>query len=43
MSRIQCPAADWLYDRVARNRYAIFGKKPVCMTPRADIRARFLG
>jgi predicted DCC family thiol-disulfide oxidoreductase YuxK len=36
-------AADWLYDRVARNRYAVFGRKPVCMIPCADIRARFLG
>jgi predicted DCC family thiol-disulfide oxidoreductase YuxK len=40
---IPCPAADWLYDRIARNRYAIFGRKPACMIPRADIRARFLG
>lgn len=34
--------ADWLYDRVARNRYAVFGRKPVCMLPRPDLAARFL-
>jgi predicted DCC family thiol-disulfide oxidoreductase YuxK len=34
--------ADWLYDRVAKNRYAIFGKKDICMIPRADISRRFL-
>ena len=34
--------ADWLYDRVARNRYAVFGRKAACMLPRADLAARFL-
>jgi len=34
--------ADWLYDRVARNRYAIFGKKAACMIPSRDLAARFL-
>jgi predicted DCC family thiol-disulfide oxidoreductase YuxK len=34
--------ADWLYDSIARNRYAIFGRKPACMVPRPDIAARFL-
>lgn len=34
--------ADWLYDRVARNRYAIFGKKQSCMIPRPELKARFL-
>jgi predicted DCC family thiol-disulfide oxidoreductase YuxK len=34
--------SDWLYDRVARNRYALFGKKDVCMVPRKDIAPRFL-
>jgi predicted DCC family thiol-disulfide oxidoreductase YuxK len=35
--------ADWMYDRVARNRYAVFGKKSVCMVPRADMMGRFIG
>ena len=34
--------ADWLYDRVARNRYAVFGKKAACMIPSRDLAARFL-
>jgi predicted DCC family thiol-disulfide oxidoreductase YuxK len=33
---------DWLYDRVARNRYRLFGRRPVCMIPAPDVRARFL-
>lgn len=33
---------DWLYDRVAQNRYAIFGKKTACMIPTAALKARFL-
>jgi predicted DCC family thiol-disulfide oxidoreductase YuxK len=24
---------DWVYDRIARNRYALFGKRDVCWTP----------
>jgi predicted DCC family thiol-disulfide oxidoreductase YuxK len=39
------PAAltDWFYDRVARNRYRLFGKRDSCRLPAADERARFLG
>jgi predicted DCC family thiol-disulfide oxidoreductase YuxK len=33
---------DWLYDRDARNRYAVFGRKAACMVPRRDLAARFL-
>ena len=33
---------DWLYDRVAKNRYALFGRKDTCMMPTPEIRARFL-
>ncbi|GLK57631.1 putative DCC family thiol-disulfide oxidoreductase YuxK [Methylopila capsulata] len=32
---------DWLYDRVARNRYRIFGRKTVCETPDPAHRHRF--
>jgi predicted DCC family thiol-disulfide oxidoreductase YuxK len=32
---------DWLYDRVARNRYRWFGRRP-CLVPTPDVRARFL-
>jgi predicted DCC family thiol-disulfide oxidoreductase YuxK len=36
------PVADWLYDRVARHRYRLFGRKDVCMMPSADLARRFL-
>lgn len=32
---------DWLYDRVARNRYQIFGRKTACETPGPAHRHRF--
>jgi len=35
------PVRDWLYDRVARNRYRLFGKRDVCMAPTPELRARF--
>jgi predicted DCC family thiol-disulfide oxidoreductase YuxK len=39
------PAAltNWFYDRVARNRYRIWGKRDSCRLPTGDERARFLG
>ena len=29
------PLRNWLYDRVARNRYAVFGKRAICRLPSA--------
>jgi predicted DCC family thiol-disulfide oxidoreductase YuxK len=37
------PIRDWLYDRIARNRYQIFGKRDRCLAPTPDIADRFLG
>ncbi|MDF1546177.1 MAG: thiol-disulfide oxidoreductase DCC family protein [Bacteroidales bacterium] len=34
---------DWLYDRVAKNRYRMFGKKDSCMIPTPELKAKFLG
>ncbi len=34
---------DWLYDRIARNRYAIFGRCDTCLVPDETLRERFLG
>lgn len=34
---------DWFYDRVAHNRYRLWGKRDSCRLPSADERARFLG
>ena len=38
-----CPTLlrDWLYDRVARNRYRLFGKREDCMAPTPELRERF--
>lgn len=32
---------DWLYDRVARNRYGLFGRKQSCELPDPALRHRF--
>jgi len=36
------PLRDWAYHRIARNRYALFGKTDTCLIPGPDIRARFV-
>ncbi|MGL4491086.1 MAG: thiol-disulfide oxidoreductase DCC family protein [Rhizobiaceae bacterium] len=36
------PLKNWLYDRVARNRYRLFGKRDACMVPEPNVKARFL-
>jgi predicted DCC family thiol-disulfide oxidoreductase YuxK len=36
------PLRDWLYQRVARNRYAIFGRGDMCALPDPAFRARLL-
>jgi predicted DCC family thiol-disulfide oxidoreductase YuxK len=33
---------DWLYDRIARNRYALFGRTERCMLPPPEWRDRFI-
>lgn len=33
---------DWLYDRVMRNRYRLFGRLDGCMVPTPETAARFL-
>jgi predicted DCC family thiol-disulfide oxidoreductase YuxK len=33
---------DWLYNRIALNRYRLFGKTAVCFTPSDDLSKRFL-
>lgn len=33
---------DWLYDRIALNRYTLFGRTDRCMIPQRQWRARFL-
>lgn len=36
------PLADWLYDRVAQNRYALFGRTDSCMIPPPEWHERFI-
>jgi predicted DCC family thiol-disulfide oxidoreductase YuxK len=36
------PLRDWLYDRVARNRYSLFGRTESCLVPTPDIARRFV-
>lgn len=33
---------DWLYDRIARNRYRLFGRTDVCLQPDASWRDRVI-
>ena len=33
---------DWFYDRLARNRYSLFGRRSACLIPEAGIADRFL-
>jgi predicted DCC family thiol-disulfide oxidoreductase YuxK len=35
-------AQDWCYDRVAKNRYRLFGRSAVCMPPDPSWRARVI-
>lgn len=36
------PLRDWCYDRIALNRYRLFGRHAVCLLPTADHAGRFL-
>ena len=33
---------DWLYNRIALNRYRLFGKRDSCLIPTKDLARRFL-
>ena len=36
------PMRDWAYDRIALNRYRLFGRYPSCLLPDPDHARRFL-
>ncbi len=36
------PAGDWLYDRIAKNRYTVFGRTDTCFIPDPSWRARVI-
>ncbi len=40
---IPAPLRNWLYDRIALNRYRLFGRLEACVLPSKDHNARFLG
>ena len=33
---------NWLYDRIAQNRYRWFGRNATCMVPTPELRTRFM-
>lgn len=41
-SALPRPVRDFAYDRIAKNRYAVFGKSDACFMPAPEDRARFL-
>lgn len=43
MDRLPRPFKRFLYRRVARNRYALFGRRESCYLPGPELAARFLG
>jgi len=40
---LPAPVKDFGYDRIARNRYRLFGRRESCLIPDESLRARFLG
>lgn len=39
---LPCRLRDWAYDRIARNRYRLFGRYDSCLLPDPDHEQRFL-
>ncbi|MEH6630679.1 MAG: DCC1-like thiol-disulfide oxidoreductase family protein [Halopseudomonas aestusnigri] len=39
---IPSPLDNWLYDRIAQNRYSFFGTNDSCLIPTGDLKQRFL-
>jgi len=37
------PVRDFVYDRIAKNRYRIFGRYESCIVPGPEFRSRVLG
>ena len=42
LSILPLPLRDWIYDRVAQNRYRWFGRSATCMVPTPALRHRFI-
>jgi predicted DCC family thiol-disulfide oxidoreductase YuxK len=39
---LPAPLSDWAYDRIAQNRYALFGRRKTCWTPSPDVADRVI-
>lgn len=39
---VPSPVRDWVYDRIAANRYEWFGRRDQCRVPTPELQARFL-
>ncbi len=37
------PLRNWLYDRIAKNRYSLFGRKDSCEVPSPEMNGRMIG
>lgn len=42
LAMLPAPLADWLYDRIAQNRYRLFGRSDVCVVPDQSWRGRVI-
>ncbi len=42
LSVLPRPVQDWLYRRLARNRYRLFGRTEMCAVPDPELRARLM-
>lgn len=43
VSYLPGPVKKFLYNRIARNRYSLFGRRDSCYMPTPELKARFLG
>ena len=43
LSLLPAPLRDWIYERVARNRYTLFGRRDSCDIPSPTLRSRLIG
>lgn len=42
MTIIPRSTRNFIYDRIAKNRYRLFGKREACMVPSAELKNRFM-
>ena len=42
LKALPAPLGDWAYDRIARNRYALFGRRDTCRLPSPGLADRFI-